>query len=108
MPLHIILLVDDIILRGKCAYRGEDYPYAYLYSSVIPSTMMREPRECQENIHQIIMLPSPVQTATAMIAGRLLSEVSHRIRQRLSVRWNVKRDSSKNATYRPSGDIQWR
>ncbi|GFT82267.1 hypothetical protein TNCV_4650751 [Trichonephila clavipes] len=61
--------------------------------------MISEPRECQENIPQTIMLPPPAWTVPAMVAGWFLSEVSRLIRQRPSVPWSIKRDSSENATF---------
>ncbi|GFW50681.1 hypothetical protein TNCV_2889831 [Trichonephila clavipes] len=61
---------------------------------------------------QTIMLPPPAWTVPAMVARWLfLSEVSRLIRQRPSVRWSIKRDSSENATRRHSVDVQllyWR
>ncbi|GFV04568.1 hypothetical protein TNCV_294451 [Trichonephila clavipes] len=69
---------------------------------------MSECRECQKNIPPDQNAPPPACIILAMVAGCLLSEVSHRTLQRPSFQWIIKLDSSENDTFRHSVDIQLR
>lgn len=88
-----LYILQTIILYFQSA-RRKTILAAYLNWSTVASTTMSAPRECHENIPLSIMQPpSPCTRPAIFFARCLLSDV---LRQRPSVRWSKKCDSSES------------
>ncbi|GFV57522.1 hypothetical protein TNCV_3270531 [Trichonephila clavipes] len=100
MTLRIVLLVDAImgmVRKNRCVL-----------------VLIHRAFHNDEGTQRMRRKHSPDHNASASIldrsgnAGCLFSEVSRRIRQRPSIQWSIKYDSSENDTCRYSVNVQLR